>query len=72
MTDYLLALALLASLWAGVFFVALDAGSDVFGAAAASFIIAIILMLPAAFLAGLVWRLVSWIHDTWFYRPPLP
>ena len=71
MTDYLLPPILTLCLWAGLLFALWD-GSDAFGTVAASFILALILTLPAAFLAGLVWRLVSWIYDTWFYRAPLP
>ena len=68
MTDYLFPAVLTLCLWAGLFFATWD-GGDVFGAAAGSFIVALIASVPAAFLCGLVWRYVQLIGDAvWWIR----
>lgn len=75
MTSYLFPPILTLCLWAGLLFATWDSGwggGDAFGAVVGSLIAAFILLLPAAFVLASIWRLVTWVWDTWFYRPPLP
>ena len=75
MNSYLFPPILTACLWAGVLITAWDngwGGGDAFGVVAGSFIAALVLLLPAAFIAGLVWRFATWVWDTWIYRPRPP
>ena len=58
-------------LWAGLFFATWEGGDGdaLFGAAIPSFIAALVLLLPLAFIIGSIWNVATWVRDLRVYRP---